>query len=91
MKYLIAYHLNNPADYEFEDIPQALYRFAKSATNCFDNLWLIETSASSAEIKEQLSKYLGVGDQLLVSPADATEFADFAEHRTAWMLGNIDA
>lgn len=90
MKYLIAYELEDCGEEQLEQLLTAIYSFNDSASNCFGNVWLVETTANSGEIKHRLIKHLTPNDKLIVSAAGDTEFAGFGSEMTAWMIGRID-
>lgn len=90
MKYLVAYQLNDPEDYELDSITNAIYNLDQDATNCFDHVWLIKTTANTTEIKLKLAKFLHNGDKLIVSAAGDSEFAGFDLGTTAWLMDKID-
>lgn len=90
MKYLIAYQLADAEDYELDSVPNAIYNLDQDATNCFDNVWLVKTTANTADIKERLTKVMQPEDRLIVSAAGDSEFAGFDLGTTAWLMDKID-
>jgi hypothetical protein len=90
MKYLIAYQFADAEDSELDSIPNAIFNLDPDATNCFDNVWLIKTTANTSDISKRLSKFLQPQDRLIVSAAGDSEFVGFDVGTTAWLMDKID-
>lgn len=80
--YALTYDLHKP-DQDYEDLIQAIKSLG-GYSHRFDSFWLVETSSTATEIRDNLQKYLDSNDSLFVIKT--------IKHWSSWNLaeGGVD-
>lgn len=82
---LIAYDLNTPGQ-NYEDLIAAIKGLG-AWWHHLDSTWLVRTSKTTTEVRDELKKHIDSGDELLVVDVtgDARAWAGFNESGRKWL------
>ena len=86
--YLVGYDLHEGEDYE--DLINALKAYG-TWWHCLDSTWLIKTSATAVEIRDNLRKHIKNGDRLLVMryAEGSAAWYGFSKDCADWLKNNL--
>lgn len=91
--FMIAYDLHEGEDYK--DLEDAICQYSKP-WHCLDSTWLIDSTDTAKDIKENLRQHMKEGDRLLVmrygktvpgAGSNASWFG-FEDHCKSWLQAN---
>lgn len=63
--YMIGYDLNRPGQ-NYPDLIDALKTYS-TRWHCLDSTWLVKTTKSAEQIRDELTPHIDTGDELLVA------------------------
>lgn len=86
---LVAYDLNKTGQ-NYDDLIDALKSYSKW-WHYLDSTWLIRTSGSAVNVRDDLKKHIDSNDELLVInvTGDAAAWAGFSAKASQWMKDNL--
>lgn len=64
--YVIGYDLHPKKGETYDELIKALNAYGKDAWHCLDSTWLIKTTKTTAELRDEIWKHMNSDDQLLV-------------------------
>lgn len=87
---LIAYDLNAPGQ-RYNDLIDAIKKLGLWWHH-LDSTWLVKTSKTSVEVRDELKKYIDTGDELLVVDVtgDNRAWSGFNESGSKWLKEKWD-
>ena len=85
---LVGYDLNQPG----QNYKSLIERFKTVGTNWWhhlDSTWLIKTTMSPAELRDDLRRFIDSGDELLVLDVTAASWAAIGFESYDWLHNNL--
>jgi hypothetical protein len=85
---LVGYDLNSPG----QDYDALIKRLKNVGTNWWhrlDSTWLVKTSMSPEELRDDLKQYIDSGDELLVLDVTAASWAAIGFSSYKWLHDNL--
>jgi len=88
---LIAYDLNSPGQ-NYDDLIEAIKGLGAAYWHQLDSTWLVRSSLTTGEIRDQLVKKIDAGDELLVIDVtgDARAWFGFSDQGSNWLKETWD-
>jgi hypothetical protein len=83
---LIGYDLNSPGQ-DYSALVEAIKKLGSAWWHHLDSTWLVRTSMSPGEVRDELKQYLDSSDELLVIDitSDSMAWTGFNERGRAWL------
>lgn len=89
-KYMIGYDLIKPGQ-DYSDLFEAIKQLAQTWWHCLDSTWIVKTTLTVAQVRDQLQRHIDANDRLLVAELTGVLAwtGSFTEECSNWLRQNM--